>query len=124
MVMKRPPPSMNLLTFSMPCKSMPPRMSSVWSGESPRLGVSADFFHGMGSPRMGAPLTMRCAAHRREQDHVILRPQIGNLLQLLIGDVVVRNVRLVEGDAIPALVLRVRPGMHQGDPRRRVLGRF
>jgi Tol biopolymer transport system component len=47
-VMNRPPASMNLVTFRTPCKSMPPRMSSVWS-----TLADAD---GGGGGRGGAPL--------------------------------------------------------------------
>ena len=38
--------------------------------------------------------------------------------ELLVGDVVVGDLGLVEGDAEPALVLRVGPGVDERDARR------
>jgi hypothetical protein len=36
-------------------------MSSVWSGDVPKFGVTSDCFQGIGSPRIGRPPTTCCA---------------------------------------------------------------
>ena len=58
------------------------------------------------------------AANRREDDDVVLRAQIILLRDGLRAHVVEGNAGGVEGVAPPALGLRGKPGVHEGDARR------
>ena len=53
----------------------------------------------------------------RKDDHVIFRLQVGRGADFLVGNVRVRHLAFVEGQAKPAVVLGVDPGVEQGDPR-------
>ena len=63
-------------------------------------------------------LRHRRTAHRRIDNHVILRAQIA-FAQLLVGKVGVRHAVVVQRSAHPALVLRALPRVHIADPRHR-----
>ena len=52
-----------------------------------------------------------------KDDHVVLRLQVGRGADILVGDVGVGHFAFVQGQAEPAVVLRVDPGVEQGDPR-------
>ena len=52
-----------------------------------------------------------------KDDHVVFRLQVGRGADILVGDVGVGHFAFVEGQAEPAVVLRVDPGVQQGDPR-------
>ncbi len=67
---------------------------------------------------MGMPAScdLRCAAHMRKDDHVILRAQIA-FAQFLIREVSVRHAVVIERGAHPAFVLRARPGVNVADAR-------
>ena len=54
---------------------------------------------------------------RRKDDDVVLGLEIGRGAHDSVGDVVVGHLRLFEHEAVPAFVLRVDPGVHQGDAR-------
>ncbi len=59
----------------------------------------------------------RRVADRAEQDHVVLRAQVGQFRHVLGADVVVLHLQLVQRHAPPALGLRAEPGVHHRDAR-------
>src|SRR6185503_1928026 len=61
---------------------------------------------------------------RRKQNHVVLALEIRFTRHVLRADVSERNLRLIEPDAIPALILRAQPRVHHRDPRRSDWMRF
>ena len=78
------------------------------------------FLYGSGADaghRHAVDLRLRGAADVREDDHVVLRSQVGFGLQLLIGEVGVRDAVGVERRAHPAFILRARPAVDVADAR-------
>ena len=71
----------------------------------------SDVLYGIGSlPVIGIPgnLGLRCSAHVRKHNDVVLRAQI-RIAQFLIGEVSIRNLKGVQRSVHPAFVLRASP---------------
>ena len=56
-------------------------------------------------------------ADRREQDHIVLRPQVAVFGDVLGADVVERHLQLVQRQSPPSLVLRAQPRVHHRHAR-------
>ena len=85
------------------------------------FGVRSDSFQGIGSPRMGMPLTIAWADPFSGGKMItsILLTQVRRVAHHLIRNVRIGNLQTIKLDAIPAFVLGVGPGVKNRNARHR-----
>ncbi len=115
MAMSVPPPSRNFANASTPSPPMPPVMSGDLAVHPEELVLRVlHVRHGPGRGRLIDRLAVGLL--RRHQDDVVVVAQVA-LLDPLLVDEVERDPELVEGEPLPAELLRAGPLRVDRDPR-------